>query len=188
MRRLPKQRFYRALLKADMITEKDIPLLERKIKDYERYQKLNMHFTQERGFRWAEKLQAFARWLWEHREAILRILGLVLLFADDGTPTLKDEKELDADTIKRANENLAKRKPTKWTPNGEKVIDFTETTAVEELTKEAQEAGLYDIGVNENPLVNDKPKQVKKTSGAKDEVRPGEDSGKDVAGHEPNDV
>lgn len=162
-------------MKANMATPKDIPLIERKLADFKRYQQLNVTFTNNRGHRWANRLQSFARWLWENREAILQILGLVIMFAEDGTPIVKEESELDPDTLKQAKQNLAKRKPTKFTPHGEKVEDFTEPSDevptlvtnesvvpkesveknLDELTKLNQEAGLYDVGLNENPLVKD---------------------------------
>jgi hypothetical protein len=178
-----------------MITPKDIPLLERKLADFKKYQQLNVAFTNNRGHRWANRLQAFARWLWENREIILQILGVIIMFADDGTPIVVDESELDAKTLKEAKQNLAKRKPTKYTPHGEKVEDFTEPETV------VDEAG-YDIGLKDNPLVKDpeggdslgeekrkKVRRKKKAEGeVSGEVQPGEDRGEDVDRHESDDV
>lgn len=184
MRRLPKQRLYRGLLAAKMITQKDIPLLERKMAEANRYQQLNVRFTEKRGQRWANRLQSFARWLWENREAILQILGVVIMFAEDGTPTVKEESELSPETVTEAKRNLSKRKPTK-TPHGEKVEDFTEEKpkprrkrkpkvvktesekALDTLTAEAQEQGFYDLGLADNPLYKEEKD---------DEVQPGEAS------------
>ena len=218
MRRLPKQRLYRGLLKANMITEKDIPLIQRKLADFRKYQQLNVAFTENRGHRWANRLQAFARWLWENREAILRILGVVIMFADDGTPQLVDADELDAKTLKEAKQKLAKRKPMKYTPHGEKVEDFTEPSDevptlvtnesvvpkesveknLDELTKLNQGAGLYDIGIK-NPLIKDEGgdevaegKEVQGQEEAEgevsDEVQLGSDRGEDTSRYESDDV
>lgn len=95
MKRLPKQRLYRGLIKAGLIQPSDIALLDRRLTEHSRYQQLNVHFTENRGHRWANRLQSFARWLFQNREAIFRILGLVVMFADDGTPNLKDAEEFD---------------------------------------------------------------------------------------------
>jgi hypothetical protein len=202
MRRLPKARFFRGLLAAKMATERDIPLIRRKLADFRRYQSLNVEFTNNRGHRWANRLQSFANWLWENREAILRILGLVIMFADDGTPRVVDADELDEETLKRARQNLAKRKPTKVTPHGEKVEDFTETSPLDEITSDAQEAGLYDIGLNENPLIKgesngevqrqEEGREAKAerqvNNGDEDEVQSGEDRGEDTDRYESDDV
>jgi hypothetical protein len=158
-------------MSAGMITAKDIPLIERKMGEKMNYKLLNAHFTEQRGQRWANRLQAFAKWLWANREAILQILGIVIMFAEDGTPTVKDANELDGETVKQARANLSQKKPMK-TPHGEKVEDFTEEkpkpkrkrkskpkvekmdseTALDTLTAEAQEQGFYDLGLSENPL------------------------------------
>lgn len=169
-------------MKAGMITPSDIPLLERKLAEASNYQSLNVHFSQKRGGRWADKLQAFAAWLWQNREAILRILGLIILFAEDGTPTLKEVGELDEATLQEAKQNLASRKPTKLTPHGEKVEDFT------------PEGGRgYDIGLEDNPLVKEsdkkpEPKAKRKKAEKNVEVQLGTDSGEDVVGYQPDDV
>jgi len=187
MRRLPKQRFYRGLMAAGMITPKDIPLIERKMAEQTNYKLLNMHYTDQRGQRWANRLQAFAKWLWANREAILKILGVVIMFAEDGTPTVRDANELDGETVTQARANLSKKKPMK-TPHGEKVEDFTEEkpkpkrkrkpkakvveteseTALDTLTAEAQEQGFYDLGLADNPLHKEE---------TNDEVQPGKASG-----------
>lgn len=179
---------YRGLLKAKMITPNDIPLLERKLAEKDSYKRLNMHFTQKRGHRWANRLQAFAAWLWQNREAILQILGLVIMFAEDGTPTLREEKELDPETAKQAKYNLGRRAPTK-TPDGEKVEDFTEPSdevptlvtnesvvpkedaekALDELVKINEEAGFYDIGLSADESLHEESDD--------DEVQSGETSG-----------
>lgn len=177
---------------AKMMTEKDIDLINRKMANADNYKRLNLMFTQQRGHRWVNRLQTFAKWLWENREAILQILGLVIMFAEDGTPTVKDVKDFenDGEKLREIKQNLSKRKPTKLTPHGEKVEDFVDPVAeakrmeaMETLTSEAQEAGLYDIGLDENPLVKDsdeapKPKRKRsKKSGDKDEVQSGENGG-----------
>jgi len=175
MRRLPKQRFYRGLLKANLITRADIPLIERKLKEKDRYQKLNVHFTENRGHRWAEKLQAFAKWLFNHREIILQILGLVIMFADDGRPMLRDADEVAKEEAEKAKAKpKRKRKPAKKTPDGEPVEDFVNREEVlDELTAESQKLGLYDLGI----------------SGDKDgEVQSGEVSGDATGGFESDDV
>lgn len=186
---------FRGLLKAKMITPADIPLIERKLAEKDTYKRLNVHFTQKRGHRWAEKLQAFASWLWQNREAILQILGVVIMFADDGTPTLKDEKELDQETLAKARYNLGRRAPTK-TPEGEKVEDFTDVVpklvtnesvmkkedaekGLDELVKMNQEAGSYDIGLNSETL----------HSGSEDdEVQSGETSSEATDRQQSDDV
>lgn len=186
MRRLPKQRFYRGLLAAKMITPKDVPLIERKMAEAGRYQQLNVTYTAQRGQRWEGRLQAFAKWLWANRDAILQVLGIIIMFAEDGTPIVREEKDLDPDTLKLAKQNLVKRKHT---PYGEKVEDFTEEkpkpkrkrkskpkpkveeteseTALDTLTAEAQEQGFYDLGLADNPLHKEE---------TNDEVQPGEAS------------
>lgn len=195
MRRLPKQRFLRGLLKSNMITEKDIPLIERKMADFKRYQQLNVAFTNARGHRWAGRLQAFANWLWENREIILQILGLVIMFADDGTPTVRDESELDEETLKSAKQNLAKRKPTKFTPSGEKVEDFTsepEKTdsekALDTLTAEAQEQGFYDIGLNPTELHETKEADDAEGQGLRREEETRQETEGEVSGDEDDEV
>jgi hypothetical protein len=184
-----------------MITPTDIPLLERKLADFKKYQLLNVEFTNKRGHRWANRLQSFARWLWENREIILQILGVVIMFAEDGTPIVVEEEKLDEKTLKEAKQNLAKRKPTKYTPHGEKVEDFTDEEALDEISKINQETRQYDLGLEDNPLLkpeksNAKRKRVRrqeeaevKTEGeVNDEVQPGEDRGEGTARHESDDV
>lgn len=197
MRRLPKARLYRGLLKAKMITEKDIPLIQRKLADFKKYQQLNVAFTNNRGHRWANRLQSFARWLWENREVILQILGLVIMFAEDGTPRVVDADELDAETLKEAKQKLAKRKPMKYTPHGEKVEDF-----LDEEVQRNQDSGQYDIGLQDNPLIKHeggdeiaKGKRVRREEEAakaegevSDEIQSGSDRGEDTSGHESDDV
>lgn len=197
MRRLPKARLYRGLLKAKMITEKDIPLIQRKLADFKKYQQLNVAFTNNRGHRWANRLQSFARWLWENREVILQILGLVIMFAEDGTPRVVDADELDAETLKEAKQKLAKRKPMKYTPHGERVEDF-----LDEEVQRNQDSGQYDIGLQDNPLIKReggdeiaKGKRVRREEEAakaegevSDEIQSGSDRGEDTSGHESDDV
>lgn len=176
MRALPKQRFYRGLMTAGLITKKDIPLIERKMREGNRYQQLNVHFTQNRGSRWASKLQAFAKWLYMHREVILQILGIVIMFADDGRPVLRcadevaREEEAKAKAKAKAKPKRKKKVATK-TPDGEPVEDFVNREEVlDELTAESQKLGLYDLGVKDG------------------EVQSGETSGDATGGFESDDV
>lgn len=200
MRRLPKQRFFRGLMTAKMATPNDIDLIQRKMADANRYKLLNVMFTQKRGHRWAGRLQAFAKWLWENREAILQILGIVIMFAEDGTPIVKDEKDFTPEELKQVKQNLSKRIPTKLTPHGEKVEDFTEPSEsvvkkeetplldkVEAYTKKVREEASeetvrqvsYDIGLNSETL----------HSGSEDdEVQSGETSSEATDRQQSDDV
>lgn len=135
MRRIPKQRLLRGLLRGGLIQKTDIPLIEERLKETRRYHNLNTFFSKQRGHRWSERLQNFIAWLWKHREAILQILGLVIMFADDGTPYAEKEEVAKAKEAEKAKPKR-KRRPKK-TPDGEKVEDFTES----------KDATSYDIGI-----------------------------------------
>lgn len=153
------------MVRSGMLRVEDLPLVEERLADINRYREVNTHFTKARGHKWVNRLQSFIKWLWENQETILKILGIVIMFADDGTPYARKEEDVAAEKAEAEKKKKPrKKKPApKKTPDGEKVIDFTSREEVlDELTSEAQELGLYDVGL---------------TSGAEnDEVQSGETS------------
>lgn len=147
MRRLRKHTMYRGLLSAKMITREDIPVLERRLLEVDRYTELNKMFTINRGHRFIDKMRAFGKWLYTHREEIFRILGIVVMLMDDGTEklmTVEDAEKLEAS---RKPKPKRKRKPKKAqpveeTPDGEKVYDFVMPEVAAEVTAEIEAGGL----------------------------------------------
>ena len=169
MKRIPKQKMYRGMMRAGLITKADLPKLESRLTDPTRAKKLQNLFAANRGARFVEKLAALAQWIFLHRETIMSILGFVVLFADNGTPRLVDKDEHEAKLAEEAEKAEAertrrrgKRKPAKKTPDGEKVEDFLDDEVpvlvtnesvisreaaekcMDELVKMNEDAGLYD--------------------------------------------
>ena len=137
---------YRGLLSAKMITREDIPVLERRLLEVDRYTELNKMFTINRGHRFIDKMRAFGKWLYTHREEIFRILGIVVMLMDDGTEklmTVEDAEKLEAS---RKPKPKRKRKPKKAqpleeTPDGEKVYDYV-TPAVAARSRYLKKSSL----------------------------------------------
>ncbi len=154
------------MVRSGMLRVEDLPLVEERLADINRYREVNTHFTKARGHKWVNRLQSFIKWLWENQETILKILGIVIMFADDGTPYARKEEDVAAEKKKKPRK---KKKPApKTTPDGEEVIDFTITPSktvkgvfLKSDAMPEDESGWYDIGL----------------SGAEnDEVQPGETS------------
>ncbi len=95
-RRVPRQKMYRAMLRGGLITQKDVPLLDRRMTDVARAKNLQNLFARNRGARFVDRLAALISWVMKHKSEIFRILGLVVLFAEDGTPYLVDEDSDEA--------------------------------------------------------------------------------------------
>jgi hypothetical protein len=133
---------------------------------------MNALVLHQRGGRFIDKLTALIAWVVKHRETIMSILGFVVMFAEDGTPTLVDKDKWDKAQAEKDNE--PERAETDETPNGETVEDFlnpelgephdevpvlvTNESVVkredaekglDKLVKLNEEMGLYDIGANE---------------------------------------
>ena len=143
-----------------------VKLIEGQLLKAKNRQQLDRFYTVKRGNRIIDRFKAFCDWLWLHRESILEILGIVIMFADDGQPIGVQLKE---DVEKEKAERVTE------TPNGEKVEDFLELDEedkdedewfdiadewedddedpLDEMTRISQETGQYDLGIN--PLVSD---------------------------------
>lgn len=71
-----------------------IALINKRLDDPTRFRALNDLYHTEKGDRWVDRLRAWGEWLWKHREAIMRILGLVIMFADDGSERIVAEEDV----------------------------------------------------------------------------------------------
>lgn len=89
-KRIKKTRLLRGMLHAGLITEKDVPLVEKKLNNYDIGMEVNRFYWEKKGWRVVERIKSLGRWIWENREMLLRILGIIVMFADDGTPTVRD--------------------------------------------------------------------------------------------------
>lgn len=160
MRRLRKQQMYRGMISAKMITKEDIAVLERQFMDINRAKELNKVYTINRGHRFVEKLKMFGKWLYTHREEIFRILGVVVMLMDDGTPklmTVEDAEKLEASRKPKPKRKPKKKKPTE-TPDGETVYDFMTPEVAEEVTELIEEGNLENKG--EEDASGTLPKEV----------------------------
>lgn len=94
-KRLPRPTLLRGLIKRRIIGSDPatIALINSRLDDPATYRALNDYYSTNQGNRWVDRLKVWSDWLWKHREAIFRILGLVVLFAEDGTPTVKDAND-----------------------------------------------------------------------------------------------
>lgn len=89
-KRIKKTRLLRGMLHAGLITEKDVPLVEKKLNNYDIGMEVNRFYWEKKGWRVVERIKSLGRWIWENREMLMRILGIIVMFADDGTPTVRD--------------------------------------------------------------------------------------------------
>ena len=76
-----------------------------------------MLFARNRGARFVDRINALIAWIKKHQNEILSILGLVVVFLDDGSTRLVDEDE--------AREQEGPQRDPTVTPDGEPVEDFT---------------------------------------------------------------
>lgn len=125
-KRLPRPKLTRGLFKAGIIKNaKDMKLVDARLKDPVIARKMNDFYATNRGNRWIGRLRIWGQWLFKHREEIFQILGIVVLFLDDGSQVVMDAKEAKEFQAKRDAEKK-NEKPSTETPDGEKVEDFTE--------------------------------------------------------------
>lgn len=133
-KRIKKTRFLKGMLNAGLITMKDVPEIERRLGDYKTGEAINRHYWKNNGWRVVEKIKNFGKWLWQHREEILRILGIIVMFADDGTPTIHDKDDWEK---KNGVDNKDGKKtrlpdPEDEVPPPDEVEDFTDEEPAEE--------------------------------------------------------
>ena len=139
MKRLPRQKLTRGLFKSGIIKDpKGIELINKRLKDPRIDRKMNAFYSVNRGNRWIGRLRVWGQWLFRHRDEIFQILGIVVMFMDDGR-----EVVMDADEARKLKEERDEKKVEvkTETPDGEKVEDFTEENA-------EKAAEYYGIGIN----------------------------------------
>lgn len=101
-KRLPRPKLLRGLIKRNIIRHDDasVQLINSKLDDPVVYRQLNEYYSQNGGKRWVNRFKVWADWLFKNREAIFQILGLVIMFADDGSPVVRDVKDVEAEQAK----------------------------------------------------------------------------------------
>lgn len=159
MRRLPKPRLIRAMIRKGMISRYDkegIKLIEQRLAEHDTYWAANRLYHERRGNKIVDRFRSWMMWVWKHREAIMQVLGIIIMFADDGTPVVQDAREKPEDkkdekTTKVVVETVHGVKDEvevpKTTPDGEPVEDFVEDTdgeAREEGNEEVEAEGQVD--------------------------------------------
>lgn len=112
--RLPRPKLLRGLIKRRIVSgdAKTVALINSRLDDPATYRALNEYFTTNRGSKWVDRFKVWCDWLWLHKDAILRILGLVLMFTD-GEPTLKTIEDVEAEAKAKA---VAEKKKKKVAP------------------------------------------------------------------------
>jgi hypothetical protein len=152
-KRLPAARLLRGLLKNGIVTDKkEIALIQTKMKSPKTQIELNRFYTINKGSRWVDRLKIWGLWLVKHQDTIFSILGIAVLILDDGKRVLVDANDVDPVIVT----TVVKPEVPTETPDGEKVIAFTE--AAKELNKKTAKAippvrGMYDIGIiKPNPV------------------------------------
>ena len=92
---LPKQRIYRAMVRSGVIHENQIPHVNRKL-NYDRdTQKQFLHLWRSKKGRLYPGMRGLIKWMKLHQEAILQILGLIILLADEEPETVPVDKVPD---------------------------------------------------------------------------------------------
>ena len=90
-KRIPRPTLLRGLIKRRMVSDDKptVALIHKCLDDEATYRALNDYYTTNRGYKWVGRFKTWSQWLWQHREAVFRILGIVVMFAEDGTPTVE---------------------------------------------------------------------------------------------------
>ena len=130
-KRLPRPNLLRGLIRRRIVGDDKatVALINAKLDNPTTYRALNDYYSTNQGSRWINRFKVWTDWLWKHREAILRIVGLVIMFADDGTPVLRDAAEVEAEKQKSKPKSKPKSKVTIETVHG--VKDNVEVTQPE---------------------------------------------------------
>jgi hypothetical protein len=144
-KRLPRPNLLRGLVKRRIVGDDKatIALINSRLDNPVTYRALNDYYSTNQGNRWINRFKVWTDWLWKHREAIMRVLGLVIMFADDGSPVVKTIEEVEAE--KAAAEKAAAEKAT-----AEKAVAEKAKKTVKKTDKVTVETVV--VTPHENPL------------------------------------
>lgn len=147
-KRLPRPTLLRGLIKGRVIhaDKKSLALINAKLDDPKVYRALNEYYSENQGNRWVTRFKVWVDWLYKHREAIMRILGLVIMFAEDGSPVVStvEDAEKAKSVVSKAPQRAAGQSRRK---KSKPVVEVIETVH-----------GVKDevvITPTENPLDDD---------------------------------
>lgn len=94
---LPKQRIYRALVKSGTYTPEQLKEVDRKLNYDKEVQKNFLRFWRKRKGRLFTGLRSLVNWIIMHREEIMTILGIAVMFLDE-EPDHKEKPAMSTET------------------------------------------------------------------------------------------
>jgi len=125
----------------DSRDKEGIALIERRLAEHGTYVTANKFYHENKGHKIVDRFRTWMLWVFKNRELIFQILGIAIMFLDDGTPRVVDARDKpepkEDDDVKVKIETVHGVKTEvevpDTTPDGEPVEDFVKDDEVPNL-------------------------------------------------------